>query len=62
MAGLHQDDVASLLTRDLPSRPNEDLGDAAAGPERQRATQTETSTSWIVTLRGIPRSARTARH
>ena len=59
---LDEDDVAPSLPGHLPAEPDEGLRDLPSREKRQLLRQTEMSTWWTATVRGIPFSARTSRH
>ena len=62
MARLYQDHVAAPLTRDLPAQAHKHADHLPATQDGKRGHPTAISTSRVATLRGMPRSALTARH
>ena len=54
--------MATSLPRDLPTQALKRANNFARSKQREKRHQTATSTSRVVTVNGIPSSARTARH
>src|ERR1017187_3496399 len=61
-ARLRQHDMAASAPCDLPTQALEPANDFARSKQREIGHQTATSTSRLVTVNGIPSSARTAKH
>src|ERR1700722_3629876 len=61
-AGPSQYNMTATLTSDLPAQVFERANNFSRSKQRERWHQTNTSTSRVVTVGGMPSSARTARH
>jgi len=55
-------DVTAMLARDLPAQVFKRANNLSRSKQRDSGHQTNTSTSRVVTVGGMPSSARTARH
>src|SRR5208282_389563 len=62
MSWFGEDDVAATLSGDLPAELLKGSGHLFRPEDGNRRHQAGTSISRVVTVRGIPRSARTSRH